>query len=195
MKHKIGCVLMASGDARRFGENKLNSTLKGESLIDRALNCLKKLKLDCVVVVSQYEQVLRKADAYGFIGVKNNHPDYGISHTIKLGLQKAQCCDAVMFMVSDQPLLTSDSVSGMIEYYRENPTHIVAMGYGGTRGNPCIFPSVYFDELKKLSEDNGGNQVIRAHEDRLLIFQASHPDELSDIDTKEDLKVLEHTEV
>ena len=37
---KIGCVVMAAGNARRFGENKLAAQLRGRSLILRALEAV-----------------------------------------------------------------------------------------------------------------------------------------------------------
>lgn len=195
MKHKIGCVLLASGDAKRFGENKLNRKLSGKSLIDRAIDAIPRDKFHKIVVVSQYDEVLKKAENKNYIGIKNIHPDYGISHSIELGLSVVDCCDSVMFMVSDQPLLSTESISNMIDFYLHNLGYIVGMGYNGTRGNPCIFPREFYDELYNLREDNGGSTVIRQHEDKLRIFEAKHPDELSDIDTKEDLLRLEGTEV
>ncbi|MBE6824165.1 MAG: nucleotidyltransferase family protein [Ruminococcaceae bacterium] len=195
MKQKIGCVLMAAGDSKRFGENKLNRKVDGTSLIDRALRNIPKEKLYKVVVVSQYDEVIKKAQSLGFSGIKNAHPDFGISHTIKLGLDDVCDCDATMFMVSDQPLLKKESVSQMLDFFEQNNQYIVGMGYGGVRGNPCVFPRKYYDELRKLEEDHGGSTVIRMHEDELLLFEANHPDELSDIDTKADLQKLCNTEV
>ena len=195
MELKIGCVLMAAGDAKRFGENKLNRKLHGKSLIDRAIDTIPSEKLHKVAVVSQYDEVLSKAENAGFVGAKNKHPDYGISHTIKLGLDIVNDCDAVMFMVSDQPLLTKDSVEKLIECYKENPEYIVALGYNSTRGNPCIFPSEFYPKLRELSEDHGGSSIIRRHEDRLIVLQANHPDELSDIDTQLDLQKMQDAEV
>ena len=42
MEHKptLGCVLMAAGNARRFGQNKLSAALDGRSLILRALEAV-----------------------------------------------------------------------------------------------------------------------------------------------------------
>lgn len=190
MNIKIGCVLMAAGNASRFGDNKLDKELFGKSLIDRALECLCGQDFYKVCVVSQYEEVMKKAQELSFTPVKNVHPDFGISHTIKLGIDALSDCDAIMFMVSDQPLLKKESVEAMVDFYKENSNFIVGMSYKGVRGNPCIFPKEFFPELLRLKEDHGGNTVIRLHEDRLKLFEAMHPDELSDIDTKEDLRAL-----
>ena len=37
---KIGCVVLAAGNARRFGSNKLKAEVDGESLIHRALEAV-----------------------------------------------------------------------------------------------------------------------------------------------------------
>ena len=37
---KIGCVVLAAGNARRFGSNKLKAEVDGESLILRALEAV-----------------------------------------------------------------------------------------------------------------------------------------------------------
>ena len=60
-KPKIGCVVMAAGNARRFGENKLAAQLRGRSLILRALEAVPAEKFDKVVVVTQYPEVMRLA--------------------------------------------------------------------------------------------------------------------------------------
>ena len=41
---RIGCVVMAAGDARRFGENKLAALFDGKPLILRALEAVRPSK-------------------------------------------------------------------------------------------------------------------------------------------------------
>ena len=101
----LGCVVMAAGNASRFGENKLAAQLRGRSLILRTLETVPTEELDRVVVVTQYPEVMGLAEEFHFSAVHNDHPDYGISHTIELGLTGLRDCDGVMFLVSDQPLL------------------------------------------------------------------------------------------
>ena len=63
---KIGCVLMAAGLGRRFGENKLTVDLGcGETLINYALSAIPRDKLHRVVVVTQYPQVAALAEKCG----------------------------------------------------------------------------------------------------------------------------------
>ena len=83
---KIGCVVLAAGNARRFGSNKLNATVEGESLIRRALEAVP-VGL-AAVVVSQYPDILALAGEYGFAAVRNNRPDLGLSLSVRLGLEQ-----------------------------------------------------------------------------------------------------------
>ena len=187
---KIGCVVMAAGNARRFGENKLAASLRGRSLILRALETVPAECFDSVVVVTQYPEIMRLAKEFHFAAIRNEHPDYGISHTIKLGLTELRDCDGVLFLVSDQPLLRRESVTELAELWKQKPDKIAALGHGGVRGNPCLFPARFFPELLELREDRGGNTVIRRHEEELILLEVDGA-ELYDVDTAQALEQLE----
>lgn len=188
----IGCVVMAAGNAARFGENKLAAKLDGRSLIERALDAVPAELFDEVVVVTQYGEVEQMAYARGFTCLRNEHPDWGISHTISLGTNRLCRCDAILYMVSDQPLLSSGSVRRVVEQWKRHPTEIIGAAHRGKRGNPCIFPREFFGELLRLREDHGGNTVIRAHPDRLRTLEVEQQ-QLTDVDTPQALAELRKT--
>ena len=113
---RIGCVVMAAGNARRFGENKLAVQVQGKALFRRALEAVPAEQFVRTVVVSQYPEVLELAHRMGFVPVPNRHPDWGISHTISLGLGKLPEMDAALFQVADQPLLRRESVGSLVDF-------------------------------------------------------------------------------
>ena len=186
----IGCVVMAAGDARRFGENKLAALFDGKTLIRRALEAVPSEEFSAVAVVTQYPEVEDLAAEFGFIPVRNPHPDWGISHTIRLGLEALGDCEAALFQVSDQPMLCRETVAAEVAFFREHPDKLVGLSHGGVRGNPCIFPAAYFPELLALTEDHGGSSVIRRHEEDLLLFECPAR-ELADADTRQALRAME----
>jgi len=185
----LGCVVMAAGNARRFGGNKLTAALDGRPLIRRALEAVPDGVFQKVVVVTQYSEVADIAKEFHFTVVTNPHPERGASGTVALGLQELQNCDAVCFQVADQPLLRQETVAALADFWRKHPDRITALGHGGVRGNPCIFPARFFPELMALSGDTGGAAVIRAHPEALLLYEAP-AEELSDVDTAEALSAL-----
>lgn len=64
------------------------------------------------------------------------------------------------------------------------------MGYGKRRGNPVIFPSYFFPQLRALSGDSGGSQVMAANPDALLLYQVEEGLQLRDVDCKQELEQL-----
>lgn len=191
---KIGCVVMAAGNAQRFGENKLAAVWNGRSLIRRTLEAVPAEQFYRVVVVTQYPEVMRLAGCFRFAAVHNEHPEYGISHTIELGLTALRDCHGVLFLVSDQPLLRRESVASLICFWQKQPEKIAALSHGGVRGNPCLFPARFFPELMELREDHGGNTVIRRHEEDLTLLEVEER-ELTDVDTPEALRELAYFRV
>ena len=188
---KLGCVIMAAGNARRYGQNKLAAQLRGRSLILRALEAVPAKELEAAVVVTQYPEVMDLAEAFRFAAIRNEHPDWGIRHTIALGLTALRRCDGVMFLVSDQPLLKRESVAALAQFWKQQPDKLAALAHSGIRGNPCVFPARFFPELLELTEDHGGNTVIRKHEGDLRLLEVPE-EELADVDTAEALEKIQN---
>ena len=186
---KLGCVVLAAGSARRFGANKLTAELRGRSLVLRALEAVPAERFEKVVVVTQYPEVMRLAGAFRFAAVHNPHPEEGLSRSVALGLTELRDCDGVLFCVSDQPLLRRESVAELVDRWRACPDKIAALGHGGVRGNPCLFPARFFPELMALEGDHGGSTVIRRHEEELLLLEVPAA-ELHDVDTVQALEAL-----
>ena len=184
-----GCLLMAAGNASRFGENKLAACFDGQSLFSLALAAIPAEMFARVTVVSQYPALLEEASLAGFDTILNDRPEDGISRTIRLGTEAMADCDAILYMVSDQPLLRADTVQRLADCWLQNPACIVSAAHGGHRGNPCLFPARFFPELCALEGDRGGSSVIRRHEDAIRLVEAAEP-ELSDCDTKQALEIL-----
>ena len=183
---------MAAGNAERFGENKLAAIVDGKTLMEHALEAVPADALAAVCVVTQYDKVEALAERFGFRCLRNEHPEWGLSYTIRLGTEALQSeCDAIVYQVSDQPLLRRESVAALVDFYRTHPDHIVGASHSGTRGNPCIFPGKYYPALCALTGDRGGSTVIREHEEDLLLYEIDKQ-ELTDVDTKEALSSLRH---
>lgn len=190
--NRIGCLVMAAGNSTRYQGNKLAALFRGKPIIEYALDAVPADRFAAVTVVTQYPEIEALAAQRGFAVIRNEHPDWGISHTIRLGTEAMQDCNAILYMVADQPLLDDASVERILECWRQHPCNIVGASHNGKRGNPCIFPKEFFEELMALEEDHGGNTVIRRYPDRLLTVEVSQ-EELTDVDTRAALAALDQT--
>lgn len=186
---RIGCLVMAAGSGSRFGRNKLEAVVDGKTLLQRALEAVPAGEFARVTVVTQYDAAAALARDFGFDVVRNDRPQDGLSRTVRLGTEAMADCDAILYQVADQPLLERDTVRREIAFFRASPAHIVGLAHNGVRGNPCIFPRRFFPELTALAGDVGGNAVIRAHPEALLLYETAAA-ELRDVDTVEALASL-----
>ena len=186
---RIGCLVMAAGSGSRFGRNKLEAVIDGKTLLRRALEAVPQEEFACVTVVTQYDGAAALAEEFGFAVVRNDRPEDGLSRTVRLGTEAMASCGAIMYQVADQPLLERDTVRREVELFRAHPDRIVGLGDNGVRGNPCIFPRRFFPELMALTGDTGGNVVIRAHPESLLLYETAAA-ELRDVDTVEALAAI-----
>ena len=183
-----GCVVLAAGSGSRFGGDKLRADFRGQPLYVRALDAVPE-GATLVAVVSGDDLILAEAKARGFRAVENREPERGVSRSIALGLDvlEQEGCRAALFLVADQPLLRKETAQRVAEAGLSSPGSLAApKRANGELGNPCFFPSEYFDELRALRGDRGGRRVISAHPEALVTVAADDA-ELEDTDNREEL--------
>ena len=113
---------------------------------------------------------------------QEHHPEDGISSSVKIGLNASLDADAVLFTVSDQPWLTSETICELIHVFLNTSKGIACVSCQGKMGNPCIFDRKYYNELLSLEGDKGGKKVIMKHLDDTQIYEIEAGRELEDID-------------
>lgn len=82
-------ILLAAGNSRRFGKNKLLESFNGKLLYEYTLEIARNLTLDEIILVTQYEEIVKREKDKGISLVYNPNPQRGISESIKLGVKKA----------------------------------------------------------------------------------------------------------
>ena len=192
MNEKIGCVIMASGMARRFGSNKLLHDFLGEPVMNRILRTMSAAPLAAKVVVTRHPEIKALCDEQNIPVVLHDMPLQ--SDTVALGVNALleMCPDMTgcMFAASDQPCLSIDSVTALCEAFQTQPGQIWRMSCQGSVGNPVVFPKFTFDELLHLPPDKGGGVVIKKHPELVRTVEVKTEYELVDVDTPEILEEL-----
>lgn len=186
---KIGCVIMASGLGRRFGGNKLMADFRGAPMIQRALEATEGL-FSQRVVVTRHEAVADLCREQGIAVVFHDLPHR--SDTVRLGLEAMADLDGCMFLPGDQPLLRRETVTMLLEKWKEAPDMIVRPIFEDSEGSPVLFPRWAFQELLDLPEGKGGGVVIKNHPQAVCRVSVADPFELADADTPETLEFLVH---
>lgn len=185
---KIGCVLMASGEGKRFGSNKLLADFKGQPLYERAFNLVDGNIFDKVVVVTRTNEVYQHAKKKRFSAVLHDFQDR--NDVIRLGIEQMHDMDACVFCPCDQPLLSKDSLNQLLHTYRESKDKIIRLVWKNMPGTPILFDKQLFDELSSLPYKKGGSYLAVKYPNEVRLLQVQKEEELKDIDTKEDLEKL-----
>ena len=147
-------------------------------------------KIICnIIVITQYDAIAEAVKTKEIQVLYNPHPEDGISSSVKIGLNAGLDADAVLFTVSDQPWLTSETICELIHVFLNTSKGIACVSCQGKMGNPCIFDRKYYNELLSLEGDKGGKKVIMKHLDDTQIYEIEAGRELEDIDYYESIAV------
>ena len=190
----VAALILAAGDASRFGRPKQLARLRGKSLLRRIVDEAKNADCSPVLVVAgsekkKIEAELRGADARV---VENVNWESGIGSSILAGMRALvpeKDVDAVVVLVCDQPYVNADVIRTLVALRKRSGKEIIASSYSNTIGVPALFDRSIFSELLALGGDNGAKKVILANREHVAEF--SFPDGKVDIDSWEDYQRIE----
>lgn len=184
------CVIMAAGISQRFQEldtdNKLLVEFKGKPMLQWALDNFAQLNCHSRIVVARKDEIGSMVPQDSFQVIWNTGENLSPTVTIRKAiLAVPEDSMGCLFAVGDQPFLTHSSIRRLCEVFQENPDKIVSLSWNQKRGNPVIFPRSLFPELLALEDGLSGRYVLNRHPELLILVEAHNPEELMDIDTRQ----------
>ena len=186
----VGAVVLAAGSSSRMGIPKQTLQFRGESLLRRA--ALAALGAGCrpvVVVTGAHAELSRRElDGLDVREVLNTLWETGMASSVRAGIERLAGAEAAVLMLCDQPHVTADVISRLVEAQRATGSPVVASAYGGSFGVPAVFRRALFAELTRLEGAAGAKQVIERHaaEAHFLPFPGGEVD----VDTPDDFSRL-----
>ena len=198
-KYKVSAVILAAGLARRAAGPKAVWPVGGLASVRRVAEAaLAAPGLDQVAVVTgAWAEEVRSA-LTGLPVTLVHNPDYasGQAGSLKAGLASLPAeTGAAVFLLADQPFITSQIIGDLVEFKIETGAGLVAPWFEGRRRNPVVFDLYRFGpELAALKGDLGGREIIAAHPGELALYPADGRAEakcFDDFDTMEDYERLQ----
>lgn len=185
----IHILYLAAGQSRRYGSNKLLEIRDGKPLYRHGLDAIRNAmedRKDCTLrVITCWQEIEADLQKEGIRTVFCPDSHLGVSHTIRAGIRDCEPLeegDYLCFSVADQPNLTPQSITRLLDTTKQYPT-TACLACGKTSGNPVLFSADLVPELLALEGDKGGKSVMKKHpEDHIDISCA--PEELEDIDVR-----------
>jgi molybdenum cofactor cytidylyltransferase len=190
---KISGVILAAGTASRMGETKQLLSFKDKPILEHVINNARHSNLHEIIIVLGHcaKEIEKKIDLSGTKVVMNKDYLKGQSTSLIKGIKKiSPHCEAAMFLLADQPLVTPDIINQIINAFNISQNPIIVPYYKKQRGNPVIIDRSLFPDLKLLSGDTGPRVYFTKFRGSILKVPVNNRAVLIDVDTKKDYRKL-----
>lgn len=183
---RIGCLILASGQGKRFGSNKLRADLCGRPLLAHTLDCLPSGVFAKTLVVTRWPQVAQLCAARGVACLLHDREDR--SDVIRLGIRYMEGMDGCLVCQGDQPLCRPASLAALAQAFERQPDCIHRLAWQGVGASPVLFGAAHFSALASLPPKTGGSAVLKRFPRQIRLTEAQSPCELWDADTPQALE-------
>jgi molybdenum cofactor cytidylyltransferase len=191
---EIPLLLLAAGGSSRMGQPKQLLAWGNESLIEHQIRTLIKTGNPVNVVLGYSSNlIIPLIETYPVNIFINDNWESGMGSSVSSGIlqiiRKYPDANGVLICLLDQPLVTTAYYKKMSDTFQKGFQQIlVSRSDSGWKGVPVLFDRCYFNDLLKLSMDEGAKKIIRQHEEKVIILDGGEL--LEDIDSPETYKLL-----
>jgi len=186
-------VVLAAGESRRFGAQKLVADLAGEPLLQHSIRCLLEGGATVVVVVTppaEGQRILKeRVPLFGDPRVRpivNPDPALGMFSSVRYGIALA-ANEPIVLLPGDMPFVRAATVAAVLAEFARS-REIVAPRFQGKRGHPLALPTWLSKAILRSGGETNLKDLLASHEDRRVYVDVDDPGILRDVDTPQDLK-------
>ncbi len=189
---RLGIVILAAGEARRFGACKQLALLHTKPLLQHVIDAALPLRpTRLVVMTGKYHEAIAAANDEGVVtGAELIHnPDWssGMSSSIRLGCELlADDCDQLLVLLADQVLVSTSELETLTAQAVDGGS--ACAGFSETVGPPAVFSRACYPDLLTLNAENGAKKLLTDPAKQVTIVPMKSAG--WDIDSKDDLERL-----
>jgi len=184
---QIAGIILAAGESTRYGQVKQLLDWRGAPFVHAVAKRALEAGLSPVIVVtgSNAERIESAVKELKVKIVHNTKWNSGQGSSIRAGVSavKDSRVGGAVFLLADQPQVTTSVLGALVEKHAEGMYPIVAPMVMDQRANPVLFDCSTFNDLLTLAGDVGGRAIFHKHRVEYLPW---HDDRLLlDVDTPE----------
>jgi molybdenum cofactor cytidylyltransferase len=190
MKPRPAGILLAAGQGRRFGSNKLLQPLvDGTPMAVASARRLHSVLAHCIAVVSDtQDSVARLLAAAGLQVIANPRAPDGMGTSIACGVAASPHAGGWVIALADMPAVPVSVIQSVADGLASG-ADIIAPVYRGQRGHPVGFAADHASALQALRGDRGARDIITTHRDTLELIDTQDSGVVHDIDTPASLSI------
>lgn len=188
----VAAVVLAAGEGRRFGSQKLLAPLRARPLLQHAVDAANASGLAPIVVVLGADaDAITAGIRTGRARIVRN-PDHatGQASSLRVGLRSLDTSDAAVVVLGDQPNVTAALLDALVAAQRSSGAPAVVCVQDGRRSPPTLLHRDLWAEVEALRGDTGAREVLASHRDVVAFDVADGFGRLDDVDTQEDRERL-----
>jgi len=161
---RIGGLVLAAGEARRFGSAKQLAPHRGRPLLEHALAAMAASAVSSRVVVlgARAEQIAAAVALHGARAVVAADWAEGQAASLRAGVAAlAGEADAIVVVLGDQPEIAPGAIDRVIAA-RNPAADAVRATYDGRPGHPVLLERSLFAACRALRGDQGARELLRS---------------------------------
>lgn len=186
MRCEIVGVLLAAGEGRRFGGDKLRHGLPGGLTV--AQSSARALRAACERVIAVLrpgsEGLARELAAEGVETLICDDAHFGMGHSLAAGVRATPHAAGWLVALADMPFIRPATCRAVADQLRAGAA-LAAPSLHGKRGHPVGFDARWGAALADLHGDEGARTLLAGHP--VTLVAVDDPGILRDIDRREDL--------
>ena len=189
---RLGIVILAAGEARRFGACKQLALFHTKPLLQHVIDAALPLRPARIVVMTgKYHEAIAAAKDEGVVTDAEliHNPDWssGMSSSIRLGCELLYYdCDQLLVLLADQVLVSTSELETLTAQAVDGGS--ACAGFSETVGPPAVFSRAWYPDLLTLNAENGAKKLLTDLEKQVTIVPMKSAG--WDIDSKDDLERL-----
>jgi molybdenum cofactor cytidylyltransferase len=194
MRFKLAAVVLAAGASRRYqGGNKLLADLGNGPLIRIVAQNVLKSGIEDVIVVTGNDSQSVEAALEGLPLRFAHNEDWrtGIGGSIALGISSvAASTDGAFIVLGDTPFMEGELLDSLGEAFDQaNGKNVVfPVLSDGAQRNPVLWPREFFNQLVRLSGDNGAKSLLARYASHCKAVSGFPEATFNNINTRDDLR-------
>ncbi len=173
-------MILAAGESKRYGSNKLLSLYKGKYLLDHTVDFVRDNFNEKLIVLGKYcEQIKQTIDLEGFEVVYNENYVQGLSSSLKKAIKSVKTEWAMIFL-GDMPKMKKDFIKLLLN--KIDKIHdAYYLSYNGVKGFPVLINSNLYETVNSINGDKGLRDILKDNSLSLKIM-VDDPDCIFDVD-------------